>query len=184
MSTKYKINNPEGIYFISFAIVNWIDVFTRKEYKDIFVESINFCIKNKSLVVYSWVIMSNHVHLILSAKNGNLSDIIRDLKKYTSSKIIKAIIENPQESRKEWLLRGFKKAGEMNSNNKIYQFWKQDNQPKELLPYLNSFAQQKIDYIHNNPVVAGIVVNAEDYLYSSAKDYAGMNGLIKIKFLE
>ena len=81
MSTKYKINNPEGIYFISFAVVNWIDVFTRKDYKDIFVDSINYCINNKGLKVYSWVIMTNHIHLILSANNGNLSDIIRDFKK-------------------------------------------------------------------------------------------------------
>ena len=71
MSRKYKIKNPEGVYFISFATVGWIDVFTRRIYKDILVESIIYCQEHKGLEVYSWCVMSNHVHLICSSRNSD-----------------------------------------------------------------------------------------------------------------
>lgn len=104
MSRAYKFHNSEGLYFISFATVGWIDVFTRRIYKEILIESIKYCQKNKGLGLYAWCIMSNHVHMIVKAKDGYvLSDIIRDLKKYTSKEIIKAIEDNIQESRKEWM---------------------------------------------------------------------------------
>ena len=127
--------------------------------------------------------MTNHVHLIAKSTEGSgLSGIIRDFKKFTSKKIIKAITENIQESRKEWMLSIFKSAGEYNSNNKDFQFWRQDNKPIEL--WSNDVLQQKLDYIHFNPVVEGIVENAEDYIYSSARDYAGIKGLLNIELIE
>ena len=127
--------------------------------------------------------MSNHVHFILSAKQGfGLSNILRDFKKYTSDKVIKAIEQNPSESRKEWMLHLFKQAGKKNSRNNCYQFWQQDNHPIELSS--NDMIDQKLGYIHNNPVKAGIVEKAEDYLYSSARDYyTGQKGLLEIEFL-
>ncbi len=83
MSTAYKFNNPTGIYFISIATVEWIDVFTRKEYIEIVLESIKYCQKEKGLIIYAWCIMSNHVHLIISAMEGFvLSEIVRDFKKF------------------------------------------------------------------------------------------------------
>ena len=169
MSRSYKIANPEGIYFLSFATVGWVDVFTRKEYKDILVDSLEHCQQEKGLVIHSWCIMSNHVHLVASAKNGNLSDILRDFKKYTSKQLIKAISDHPGESRKESMLGIFRTAGSSNSNNTNSQFWRQDNQPKELVT--NHFMDQKVDYIHNNPVAEGLVESAEEYLYSSAGLY-------------
>ena len=182
MSRAYKIHNKEGIYFISFATVGWIDVFTKKEYKDIVVESLSYCQKAKGLTVYAWCIMTNHIHLIISARKGyDLAGIIRDMKKYTSKQLIKAITEHPKESRKEWMLSIFNKAGTSNSNNKHYQFWRQDNRPIEI--YSNAVIDQKLDYLHNNPVEAGIVENAEDYVYSSAGDYAGENGLLDVELL-
>jgi len=71
----YKIRNPEGIYFVTFAVVEWVDVFTRREYKDILVESLKYCQDQKGLILYGWVIMSNHVHFMASAADGNLSDV-------------------------------------------------------------------------------------------------------------
>jgi len=101
MSRAYKIHNKDGLYFISFATVGWVDVFTKKEYKDIVVESLSYCQKSKDLVLYAWCIMTNHIHLIISAKEGHdLTGIIRDMKKYTSKHLIKAIMENPKESRR------------------------------------------------------------------------------------
>ena len=178
MSRKYKFRNPEAIYFVTFTTVNWIDVFTRREYKDILVDSLNYCIKNKGLVVYAWVIMSNHVHLVIERRSIALEDIMRDLKKHTSRAIIKAIAENPQESRKAWLLWLFEQAGKKNSNNTKYQFWQQHNQPEELTKAFE--IEQATDYIHNNPVKAGFVDKAEHYPYSSAVDYSGQIGLVKL----
>jgi REP element-mobilizing transposase RayT len=85
MSRKYKFHNPEGVYFVSFAVQRWVDVFTRNEYKDILVDNLKFCQENKGLEIFAWCIMTNHVHLIVRAKEGcSLSDILRDYKKFTS----------------------------------------------------------------------------------------------------
>jgi len=182
-SGGYKIRNQQAIHFVTFAVVNWIDVFTRREYKDIIVESLRHCQKEKGLIIYSWVIMSNHVHYIFSAKEGyELSNILRDFKKFTSEKVIKAIEQNPFESRKDWMLPLFKQAGKINSRNSNYQFWQQDNHPIELSSH--EMMDQRLEYIHNNQVKAGIVEKAEDYLYSSAIDYfTGRKGLLEIEFL-
>ena len=107
----YKIRNPAAIHFITFAVVEWIDVFTRKEYRDIVLDSIRYCQSEKGLALHSWCLMSNHLHLVVSAKNENLSDILRDFKKFTSKQIIEAIINNKQESRKDWMLQIFKEEG-------------------------------------------------------------------------
>ncbi|HYC39439.1 MAG TPA: transposase, partial [Chitinophagaceae bacterium] len=165
----YKIRNQGQVHFITFAVVEWIDVFTRRIYRDLVLDSLRFCQLEKKLAVHAWCLMSNHVHFVLSAPNGNLSDILRDFKRFTSSQIINSMKNNPEESRKEWMLRIFWQQGQRNSRNKNYQFWRQDNQPKEC--YSSRFTVQKINYIHNNPVEAGIVQKPEHYLYSSAIDY-------------
>ncbi|MEQ8927117.1 MAG: transposase, partial [Fulvivirga sp.] len=118
MSNGYKIRNQSGIHFLSFAVVEWVDVFTRKEYCEIIVDSLNHCIQNKGLVVYGWVIMSNHLHLIVSAKGENLSDVLRDFKKFTAREILKSIDSNNIESRKNWMLWLFRSAGAKNKRNK------------------------------------------------------------------
>ena len=82
------------------------------------------------------------------------------------------------DSRREWLLNSFQKAAQMNSNNTKNQFWQQHNQPIEL--WSATVIQQKIDYTHNNPVEAGFVENDYEYLYSSARDYCGIKGLVKV----
>jgi len=178
MSRKYKFHDQANLYFISFATVNWIDLFTRPLYKDIFAESLKFCIKIKGLEVYAWCIMTNHVHLIIGSDGQKLEDLVRDLKRHTSKEVLKAIGNNIQESRREWM---FERAGRENSNNKKYQFWQQHNQPIELTD--NKFLDQKLDYIHNNPVATGFVTEPEHYPYSSAVDYAGGKGLVEIELL-
>ncbi|OKL42106.1 REP-associated tyrosine transposase [Pontibacter flavimaris] len=181
MSRSYKISDQSQLHFISFAIINWIDVFTRPAYKDIVVDSLNYCIRKKGLEVYAWCIMSNHVHLIIGSRSANQSHIIRDLKKHTSKTIVKAIVDNPQESRKDWMLWMFERAGKRNANNQDFQFWQQHNQPIELNS--NFLIEQKLNYIHNNPVEAGFVWEPQYYPYSSATDYAGGKGMVEIILL-
>ncbi len=182
MSRKYKFHNPEGLYFISYTAVYWLDVFIRNEYKNILIESWKYCQQNKGLIIYAWVIMSSHVHMIISSRNEKPDNIIRDIKRHTAGQLRRAIFENPQESRKEWMLWLMKRAGIKNKNNNDFQFWQQDNKPIELTD--NKLINQKLDYIHSNPVRAGIVSNPEDYIYSSARDYSGEKGLLAIVLIE
>ena len=123
MSRKYKFHDQSKLYFVSFATVYWIDALTRNEYKDIIVDSLKYCMKEKDLELYAWVIMNNHVHLIVGTRGEFLQNIMRDLKKFTSKKIVESIRNNPQESRKEWMIWMFERAGRKNPNNEIIQFW-------------------------------------------------------------
>jgi putative transposase len=163
--------------------VQWIDVFTRKEYANIVIDSLKFCQAKKDLNIYAWCIMSNHIHLVVSATEpNNLSDILRDFKKFTSNQILKSISENDKESRKNWMNWIFNQAGLNNSRNNERQFWQQDNHPLECNTpkTISNF----IKYTHFNPVRAGLVRCAEDYIYSSAIDYhTDEKGLLDIVFV-
>ncbi|MBK7232101.1 MAG: transposase [Saprospiraceae bacterium] len=180
----HKIVNQNALHFITMTIVGWIDVFTRDIYKKIVIDSLVFCQKEKGLIINAYVIMSNHIHLICYTREpNNLSDTLRDFKKFTSKAIINAIDQsNPAESRKEWMLRLFEYYAKYNKNNETYQFWQQDNHPVELAS--PKWINQKLAYIHLNPVRAGWVENAEEYLYSSAKAYLDQESLIEIEKLE
>ncbi|MCD9575664.1 REP-associated tyrosine transposase [Flavobacterium soyae] len=177
MHDGYKIRDQNLPHFITATVVDWIDIFTRKNYRDIVIECLDFCIKNKSMILYGYVIMSNHIHMIVQSEKGELSDLLRDFKKFTAVKIIEKIKSDP-ESRREWILERFKLATESHSRNKNYQFWQYGNHPEEI--YTNKFMWSKLDYIHLNPVRAGIVEKASHYIYSSANNYVSDIGLLKI----
>jgi putative transposase len=178
MSTKYTVKDQNALYFLTFTIVGLVDVFSRKVYRDIMIASLKYCQKNKGLELFAYVIMSNHVHLIARADEGYLlSDILRDMKKHKSKEIIFAI-ENEDESRREWMLSIFGLAGKTNSSNKDFQVWQHDNHAVEL--YTSKFMIEKLDYLHNNPVRSGMVDKAEDYIYSSARRYMDIEGMIDI----
>lgn len=119
--------------------------------------------------IYGYCIMPSHVHLIFRSGNADLSGLIRDFKGFTSKKMLKKIENNPQESRKEWMLSMFEQAGKKNSNVKQKQFWQQNNKQIEIWS-LKVF-EQKLNYIHNNPVETGFVTNPVDWKYSSARNY-------------
>ncbi|MGN7987731.1 REP-associated tyrosine transposase [Pedobacter sp. 22226] len=180
MAFKYSVTDQNDIYFITTTVVGWIDVFTRKELAQVIIESLNYCQSKKGLIIYAWCLMPSHLHMIVSAEeNYRLSDIIRDFKKFTSKKIIRTIVEI-KESR-EWLLDKFSFAGRTNIKNKEYKFWQDGFYPIAL--YSNEFKDQKLDYIHNNPIESGIVSEAEHYNYSSAINYAGGLGLLEVVYL-
>lgn len=182
MSRKYKFHDSRTPHFVSFAIVHWLDLFTRKEYCNVVIESLSYCIQHKGLIVNAWCIMPNHIHLIIRSETNQLQDIMRDLKKFTAKKLVIEIQENLTESRKDWILWMFKRAGEKNSNNKTWQVWQQHNQPIELST--NKMIDQRLEYLHMNPVKAGFVDKPEDWVYSSAKQYSGLPGKFEIEFIE
>jgi REP element-mobilizing transposase RayT len=178
MSRNYKFHNPEGMYFIGFATVFWVDVFVRRIYFDCIVENLNHCVDNKGMEIYAWCIMPSHLHLVFRSTIQRPDELIRDFKSYTSKQLIELIEGNTLESRREWLLNSFKNAAAANSNNTKNQFWQQHNHPIEL--WSPHVTQQKMDYTHDNPVEAGFVENDYEYLYSSARDYYGIKGLVKV----
>jgi len=181
MSSKYKFLNKQGLYFVSFATVNWIDVFVRDEYCQVIVDSLDYCRKNLDLELYCWCIMPSHIHLIFASPNINPETLLGRFKEHTSKKLVKAISENIQESRKEWLLWMFKRAATKSSNVKNYQFWQHNNHPIEL--WSPDVIEQKANYLHDNPVSAGFVTDSWHWKYSSAIDYADGKGLIDVCFL-
>lgn len=178
-----KIINQNAMHFVTFTTVGWVDVFTRKVYKDILIENLKYCQENKGLIIFAYAIMSNHMHLIIRTDGSKgLSSVIRDFKSYSARKIIDEIETLKTESRREWMIRMFKYYAKYNSNNIKHQLWKQNNHPIELIS--PKWIYQKMNYIHNNPVVAGIVNKIEDYRYSSASNYVNGNGLIDIELID
>lgn len=180
VSRKYKFHDQDKLYFISFATVHWIDVFVREEYNKIIIESWKHCQEKKGLEIYGWCIMPSHVHMIIGSKKTKLQDIVRDMKKHTSSELRKAIKNNNFESRKEWIIWMMERAGMKNGNNKDWQFWQQHNKPTEIKD--QKMFDKTLDYIHQNPVQAGFVIREEDWKYSSARDFCGMKGLVVLSY--
>lgn len=177
MGLKNPIHSEE-IYFLTMTIVDWVDVFTRPPYKHLIVNSLEYCQNHKGLELYAWCLMTNHLHMIAIAAEGyHLYHILRDFKKHTSKGIIELIQEEP-ESRKDWMLYRFDFAGKYNSKIKDYKVWQDGNEPKSL--HTNDFMDQKLNYIHDNPVRAEIVDEPHHYRYSSAINYAGGSGLLEV----
>lgn len=182
MSEKYKFHNPDGIYFVTITIVDWIDLFTRPDYKYMIVESLKYCQKEKGLTIHAWCIMSSHLHLIICRTGkASLSEILRDIKKYTSKRIIE-LIEVINESRRELLFNAFEKAADRIKRNSKYKVWQDGNHP--ILLDSNKMMELRLNYIHQNPVEEGIVEEAEHFVFSSARNYAGTKGLLEVEFIE
>jgi REP element-mobilizing transposase RayT len=181
MTTGYKIDFPSHAYFLTFTVVDWVDVFTRKAYRDILTDSFTYCRQFKALQIWAYVIMSNHVHCILSARNDNLSGILRDFKRHTASKIL-ALIQSPQESRRDWMMKRFEFAAMSNVRNSAHQFWLHDNHAEILTT--PSFALQKLNHIHLNPVRAGLVEKPEDWVYSSARNYLYLDSKMEVDLMD
>ena len=158
--------NTDATYFLTFTVVGWIDVFTRSRYSDIVINSLKFCEENKGLDVFAYVIMPSHMHMVARHEDGKLNEIIRDFKSFTAKEIIRSIENEHGESRKGWLINLFKDHAKSTKQNKTYQFWQKTSHPIELIS--PEMIDQKIDYIHNNPVEAELVTDPFSWVYSSA----------------
>ena len=178
MSIKYKATEIDQCYFITITTVGWVDIFTRLNQKQLLITALSYCQKEKGLEIYAYCIMSNHLHLLCkSAGKNTLAAIMRDFKKFTSKKIIHTIINQP-ESRREWLLDHFAKACEHLKRVQKYKVWQNGYHAE--IAYSNAFLKEKINYIHNNPVKEKIVQFPEDYIFSSARNYASLDNELKV----
>ena len=177
-SENYKVVNQNAVYFLSFTVTDWVDVFTRMNYRNIVVDSLQFCRKNKGLKLYAWCLMTNHIHLLCSVEPPfRMSDFIRDFKQFTAKKVLNDIQSLP-ESRRDWMLYRFEFAGKFDNRIKKYRFWQDKSHPVEMST--TEMIEQRIQYIHENPVKTGLVAQAEDYLFSSARNYAGLSAEIEM----
>ncbi len=182
MADKFKIKDNDKSYFITLATVGWVNVFTKKEQKLLMIDSLNDFKKNKGIEIYAYCLMSNHLHMICRAKEGfDLSTIIKDLKKRTSKSIIKEIKEG-KEKRKSWLLEIFSKAFDHLSPIQKYKVWQGSNHA--ILLYSDEFLFEKLNIIHNDPVDEMVVDKSTDYIFSSARNYADMKGVLDVTVLK
>jgi|SRR5688572_5520 len=180
---RYFIRDQNAIYFLTPTAVQWLDVFTRMNHKMVVVDSLNYCIDKKGLNVHAWCLMTNHLHLVASARDGyKLSNILRDMKEHTAKEVIRLIEEEP-ESRRENFLDIFKAEGKKDKRISKYKFWQESNHAIELDPFRPDIIDQKLNYIHYNPVEEGIDQYPEEYLFSSARDYAGIKGLVNVEIM-
>jgi REP element-mobilizing transposase RayT len=130
------------------------------------------------LEIFGWVLMHSHLHLICRVAEGyRLSNIFRDFKKYTSKKLVRPIEDEP-ESRREWLLPLLKKYCAHLKREQEYKLWQDGNHAKVI--YSAKFFYEKLNYIHQNPVQDMLVEKPEEYLLSSARNYADQPGLLEI----
>ena len=177
MNYAIWITNQNAAYYLTIQVVYWVDLFSRQLYRDIVIDSLSYCQKNKGLEIYAWVIMSNHIHLAVRSSINDLSGTIRDFKKFTSKQIINSI-DHGNEIRKMWMFRLFAHAANSQNKKGQNQVWTHENHAVELIS--NKFTDQKIGYIHMNPVRAGIVTKPEQYIYSNATSYYDEKGLLDI----
>ena len=168
MGVKQNIKK-NSTYFLRLSVTAWVDVFTRQNHRDAIIESLRYCICNKGLNVYAYCLMSNHLHLLANTNAPvELSDVIRDFKRHTA-KIIRQQIEREPESRREWMTKIFEFAGDRSKDREGFKFWKSGNHAIEV--FTPQFTWDKINYIHANPVIEGLVSRPEHWLYSSAGNY-------------
>ena len=176
MRTRYKIFESNPLYFITCTTVAWIPIFTRRPYFQILLNTLNFCRQNKGLKIFAYAILDNHLHLF--AAGDNLAKIIKEFKSYTA----KEIIRQAKEEEKGWLLSQLKYHKLEHKKESGYQVWQEGFHPKMITS--EEMLEQKVNYIHHNPVRIGVVDKAEDWLYSGARNYLGLPGLLEIDALE
>lgn len=170
--TRYKIYNEQSPYFLTMTVVEWIPLFTNPEIVSILYESLRFGQKSRQAIMYAYVIMEHHLHLVASAPT--LSKTIKEFKSFTARRIIDFLEDVNSYS----LLKKLKKAKLPYKTQSDYQVWQEGNYPQEING--EEMMRQKITYIHNNPVKRGYVDEPKHWRYSSARNYEGMKGLIEV----
>ena len=171
-----EINECET-HFLTMRVIEWIYLFSEPAYSQKIIESLNYCQKEKGLLIHAYIIMTNHLHLILSAKKNNLSSIIRDFKRYTTREFKKLILRDNRIYITKMITEWNRKR-----KNHTFQIWNDKNWALPI--YTEGFFLQKLDYIHNNPVEKEYVSLPEEWLYSSARNYIlDDNSLIDIDIL-
>lgn len=163
MRSRYKIYENDDTHFLTATIKDWIPVFTHPEACQIIIDSLAFCREHNGLQLYAYVIMDNHIHLI--ARAPGLNNTIQSFKRHTA----KQILTMAKKTGREWLINHFAFHTKTHKTESEHQVWQEGAHPQ--LIQGDKMLNQKIDYIHNNPVERGWVDTPEHWRYSSARNY-------------
>lgn len=163
MRSRYQIHNSGALYFITSTIVEWIPVFTTEPYFTIITESLGYCRAHKQLKLFAYVILDNHLHLIVDAPD--LAQVLQSFKRHTAT----AIVHLAETGNRAWLLNQFAYYRKKYKSTSQHQVWQEGFHPQRIDN--NAMLNQKIDYIHDNPVRRGLVSAPEHWRYSSARNY-------------
>ena len=169
--SRYKFIETDQPHFMTLTVLHWIPIFTQQQTVEILLDSLRYLMA-EGLKVYAYVILENHLHLI--AQSEELDKDIARFKSFTAKQIVTYLQKNNVKTILEQLAF-YKKA---HKDDRHYQFWQEGVHPE--LIQSEDMMRQKIDYIHHNPVKRGYVDVAEHWRYSSARNYAGQNGLLDV----
>ena len=164
MRSRYRIHERDHAHFVTATIVEWLPVFTSAACCDILVRSLEFSRQHKGLKIYAWVILDNHFHAILAAPD--LSGVLRDLKSFTARQIVEQLAREGR----EWLLNQLRYY-RADYKPQEYQVWQEGSHPQAIVS--DEMLEQKLEYLHNNPVKRGMVASPEHWRYSSAHEWLG-----------
>jgi putative transposase len=184
MPAAKNINNvQQNYYFLTLSVVDWVDVFIRPAYKNIIVDTLNFFAEKKELIIYSWCLMSNHLHILAKLpETYQLPVLLREFKRISSKEIFAALDDELEpECRRGWMMQRFQSPVGVTRHIGKYHFWQDGNHPVLIKDEEPASILHQINFIHENPVRCLIVDKPESYIYSSAQDYKGKKGLVKVK---
>ena len=175
MKSRYKIFDQQAVHFITSSIVDWLPIFKDDQYREIIINALEYRRKNKHLTLYAYVIMDDHIHATLSSEN--ITKLMKEFKSFTARKIVNQL---RSDGNKNLLgqLKACKKEYKIDSE---FQVWQEGFHPK-LIQSLEMF-NQKVNYIHMNPVRKGLAERPEEWKYSSASNYLTGKGIIEVDFI-
>jgi len=184
LSNDKPIFPVDACYVLTLNTVDKIDVFVRPAYKQIIAEALNYFIDTQGLTIYSWCLMTSHLHLAVRTKDGTAPAYFeRDFKKFTTPQILKTI-EMEMDFRRDWMMRHFEEYGKPLRRIEKFHLWQNCSSPLRIDGQQPRALLDRILHIHDNPVREKIVELPENYVFSSARDYAGIQGLVKVKVIQ
>ncbi|HUB61157.1 MAG TPA: hypothetical protein VL978_10665 [Puia sp.] len=184
LSNSQPMMPLDACYLLTLNIVDKIDLFVRPAYKEVIAAALNHFIHTQGLNLYCWCLMSSHLHLVLRTKDAAAPAWFeRDFKKYTTPALLKTI-EVEMDLRREWMLQRFEEYGRSLRRLEKYLLWQNCSSPLRIENDQPRILMDRITHIHENPVREGIVDQPEAYLFSSARDYVGIHGLVAVKVVQ
>jgi len=161
--SRYHIHDPAPAHFVTGTIIEWLPVFTTSARCDILVDALLYCREHKALRIHAWVILDNHFHAILAAPD--LTRVLADFKRYTA----KALLAQLKTDQCDWLLNQLSYFRLKHKVESEHQIWQEGSHPQAILS--DEMMQQKLEYLHNNPVKRGLVASQEHWRHSSAHEW-------------
>ncbi len=173
---RYKILAEGYPYFFTCTVVNWLPIFSNPQIAQIVLDSLVFMQREKRLILYAYVSMENHLHLIAQAEA--LSKEIASFKSFTARSMVDFYIA----ANNHFILDQLAINKREHKRDRIYQVWQEGSHPQQIID--ERMLRQKMEYIHYNPVRRGYVELPQHWRYSSAGNYVNGDGLIPVNGFE